>query len=90
MAAGEGTETIIRIDVAGEAARRPLLSELGASVPGPFRLVHGGIDHVQRQPVGTLFVAIPGADAAHLAAVIAFLTSRGARVEVLGHVAGPV
>jgi D-methionine transport system ATP-binding protein len=90
LAAGEGAETIIRIDVAGEAARRPLLSELGASVPGPFRLVHGGIDHVQRQPVGTLFVAIPGADAAHLAAVIAFLTSGGARVEVLGHVAGPV
>ena len=90
MAAGEGAETILRIDVAGEAARRPLLSELGAGVPGPFRLVHGGIDHVQQQPVGTLFVAVPGADAAHLVAVIAFLKNRGARVEVLGHVAGPV
>ncbi|AZO16361.1 methionine ABC transporter ATP-binding protein [Mesorhizobium sp. M2A.F.Ca.ET.043.05.1.1] len=87
---GEGAETILRIDVAGEAARRPLLSELGASVPGAFRLVHGGIDHVQQEPVGTLFVAVPGADAAHLAAVIAFLKNRGARVEVLGHVAGPV
>ncbi|TIV96519.1 MAG: methionine ABC transporter ATP-binding protein, partial [Mesorhizobium sp.] len=39
LAAGEGAETIVRIDVAGEAARRPLLSELGASVPGAFRLV---------------------------------------------------
>jgi len=90
LAAGEGAETILRIDVAGEAARRPLLSELSASVPGPFRLVHGGIDHVQQQPVGTLFVAIPGSDAAHLAAVIAFLKDRGARTEVLGHVAGSV
>ena len=90
LAAGEGAETILRIDVAGEAARRPLLSELSASVPGAFRLVHGGSDHGQRQPVGTLFVAFPGADAAHLAAVIAFLKDRRARVEVLGHVAGPV
>jgi D-methionine transport system ATP-binding protein len=90
LVAGEGVETILRIDVAGEAARRPLLSELSAGVPGPFRLVHGGIDHVQRQPVGTLFLSIPGADAAHLAAVVAFLKDRGARVEVLGHVAGPV
>jgi D-methionine transport system ATP-binding protein len=90
LAAGAGSETILRIDVAGEAARRPLLSELGASVPGPFRLVHGGIDHVQQQPVGTLFVALPGSDAAHLAAAIAFLKDRDARVEVLGHVADPV
>ncbi|MGT2466817.1 methionine ABC transporter ATP-binding protein [Mesorhizobium atlanticum] len=90
LGADEGAETIVRIDVAGEAARRPLLSELSAGMPGPFRLVHGGIDHVQQQPVGTLFVAFPGANAAHLAAVIAFLKDRGARVEVLGHVAGPV
>ncbi|MDX8514099.1 methionine ABC transporter ATP-binding protein [Mesorhizobium captivum] len=90
LAAGEGAETIVRIDVAGEAARGPLLSDLSASVPGPFRLVHGGIDHVQEQPVGTLFLAVSGADAARLARTIAFLKDRGARVEVLGHVAGPV
>ena len=90
LAAGEGAETILRIDVAGEAAHGPLLSDLSAAVPGPFRLVHGGIDHVQRQPVGTLFLSVPGADAAHLASIIAFLKNRDARVEVLGHVAGPV
>lgn len=90
LAKGEGSETILRIDVAGEAARGPLLSELSANVPGPFRLVHGGIDHVQQQPVGTLFVAVPGADAAHLVRVTTFLRDRGARVEVLGHVASPV
>ncbi|RUU14233.1 methionine ABC transporter ATP-binding protein [Mesorhizobium sp. USDA-HM6] len=88
LAAGEGAETILRIDVAGEAARGALLSDLAASVPGPFRLVHGGIDHVQEQPVGTLFLAVP--DAARLARVTSFLKDRGARVEVLGHVANPV
>ncbi|KUM27404.1 methionine ABC transporter ATP-binding protein [Mesorhizobium loti] len=90
LAAGKGAETILKIDVAGEAARGPLLSDLSARVPGSFRLVHGGIDHVQQQPVGTLFLAVPGAEAAHLARVTAFLKDRGARVEVLGHVAGPV
>ncbi|UVK38418.1 methionine ABC transporter ATP-binding protein [Mesorhizobium sp. AR10] len=86
----DGGEAILRIDVAGEAARGPLLSDLTTAVPGPFRLLHGGIDHVQQQPVGTLFLAVPGSDANHLLQVIAFLKSRQARVEVLGHVAGSV
>jgi D-methionine transport system ATP-binding protein len=90
LVAGEGAETILRIDVAGDAARGALLSDLAAAVPGPFRLVHGGLDHIQEQPVGTLFLAVSGAEAAHLAQVATFLKNRGARVEVLGHVAGPV
>ncbi|WP_404925854.1 methionine ABC transporter ATP-binding protein [Mesorhizobium sp. ORM16] len=85
-----GAETILRVDVAGEAAQSPLLSDLATLVPGTFRLVHGGIDHIQQQPVGTLFLSVPGSDASHLARVIAFLKSREARVEVLGHVADPV
>ncbi|MCA0058368.1 MULTISPECIES: methionine ABC transporter ATP-binding protein [unclassified Mesorhizobium] len=85
-----GAETILRVDVAGEAAQSPLLSDLATLVPGTFRLVHGGIDHIQQQPVGTLFLSVPGSDASHLARVIAFLKSRQARVEVLGHVADPV
>jgi D-methionine transport system ATP-binding protein len=87
---GAGAETILRIDLAGEAARGPLLSDLTAMVPGSFRLVHGGIDHIQQQPVGTLFLSVPGSDARHLAEVTTFLKSRQAQVEVLGHVASPV
>jgi D-methionine transport system ATP-binding protein len=87
---GAGTEAILKIDVAGEAARGPLLSDLGAAVPGSFRLVHGGIDHVQQQPVGTLFVAVASNNQDHLAKVIAFLKARQARVELLGHVDGSV
>ncbi|WP_192183126.1 methionine ABC transporter ATP-binding protein [Mesorhizobium amorphae] len=87
---GAGAEAILRIDVSGEAARAPLLSDLADAVPGPFRLVHGGIDHVQQQPVGTLFLAVAGNDENHLSQVIAFLKARQARVEVLGHVAGSV
>ncbi|MER8808421.1 methionine ABC transporter ATP-binding protein [Mesorhizobium australicum] len=87
---GTGTETVLRVDVAGEAAREPLLFDLAAAVPGPFRLVHGGIDHIQRQPVGTLFLSVAGSDASHLAEIVTFLKSRQARVEVLGHVTDPV
>ena len=78
---------MLRVDVSGEAARRPLLSDLAAAIPGSFRLVHGGIDHVQRQPVASLFLGVP-AGGGHVAQVIDFLTGRGARVEVLGYVAG--
>ncbi|ESZ27303.1 methionine ABC transporter ATP-binding protein [Mesorhizobium sp. L2C084A000] len=87
---GAGAETILRVDVAGEAASGPLLSDLATAVPGTFRLVHGGIDHIQQQPVGTLFLSVPGSDANHLADIITFLKARQARVEVLGHVADPV
>jgi len=85
-----GAETILRIDVAGDTASSPLLSDLATAVPGSFRLVHGGIDHIQHQPVGTLFLSVPGSDANHLAKVITFLKTHQARVEVLGHVASPV
>ncbi|RVC16990.1 methionine ABC transporter ATP-binding protein, partial [Mesorhizobium sp. M7A.F.Ca.AU.001.01.1.1] len=47
-------------------------------------------DHIQQQPVGTLFLSVPGSDANHLADIITFLKARQARVEVLGHVANPV
>ena len=60
------------------------------TVPDSFRLVHGGIDHVQRQPVARLYLAVPAQRRKHLARVIAFSEGRGARVEVLGYVAGYV
>ena len=85
-----GNEAVLRLDVAGETARGSLLSDLATAVPGRFRILHGGIDHIQDQPVGTLFLSIPATDPDHVAKAIAFLRARAARVEVLGHVAGPV
>jgi D-methionine transport system ATP-binding protein len=82
-----GEEAVLRVDIAGESARQPLLSDLAATVPGSFRLIHGGIDHVQRQPVASLFLGI-AAGAGHVKQVLDFLKGRGARVEVLGYVSG--
>ncbi|WP_406872355.1 methionine ABC transporter ATP-binding protein [Aminobacter sp. P9b] len=87
--ARSGREAILRIDIAGEAARRPLLQELAAAVPGRYRLVHGGIDYIQGEPVGTLFLGA-ATPAGRLAEVVDFLNARGARVEVLGHVTDDV
>ncbi|PWK63908.1 ATP-binding cassette domain-containing protein [Aminobacter sp. AP02] len=84
-----GREAVLRLDISGEAARRPLLSELATSIPGRFRLIHGGIDHIQDEPVGTLFVGA-ATETGGIAAVIEFLNHRGARVEVLGYVADNV
>lgn len=83
--AGSGREAILRVDISGEAARRPLLAELATSIPGRFRLVHGGIDNIQGQPVGTLFLGAETASGS-VAQTVEFLNARKARVEVLGYV----
>lgn len=80
-----GAEAILSIDLAGPAAQGALFAELSAALPHSFRLVHGGIDHIQNQPVARFFIAVPTRDPALPAQVTDFLTARSARVEVLGY-----
>lgn len=82
-------EMVLRIDMAGPPAQQPLFADLAAAVPHSFRLIHGGIDHVQDQPVASFFIGLNGDDASR-AAVLEFLRTRSARIEVLGHVANDV
>jgi D-methionine transport system ATP-binding protein len=77
-------EAILGVDIAGPAAERPLFTELAKAFPGGFRFIHGGIDHIQEQPVGRFFIGAPVSDTTPL---VAFLERFGAQVEVLGHVA---
>ena len=65
-ATGAGDDPQRRCGRPGRAAARccPILPP---PCRAPFRLVHGGIDHIQHQPVGTLFfIAFPAAMRAHL------------------------
>ncbi|MGO4450838.1 methionine ABC transporter ATP-binding protein [Phyllobacterium sp. TAF24] len=71
-------EAVLGVDLAGAAAQGTLLADL----PGPFRLVHGGVDHVQNQAVARLYLAVP---AIAVAQFVSFLEARSARVEVLGY-----
>jgi len=85
---GRGARTIVRVTIAGEEARRPLIAELALATGASVSLLHGGIDHVQDEPVGRLFLEAPGGDAARFEAILNFLKRRAGEVEVLGHVAG--
>jgi D-methionine transport system ATP-binding protein len=51
------------------------------------QLVHGGIDTIQDEPVGTLFLRLEGSNAGAVHRATQFLQQRGAQMEVLGHVA---
>jgi len=85
LSATGGTEAILSVDLAGPAAHGSLFADLSAALPHSFRLVHGGIDHIQNQPVARFFIAVPTQDAGLPAQVQKFLTARSARVEGLGY-----
>ena len=80
-----GGEAILSVDLAGPAANGPVFADLSAIRPHAFRIIHGGIDHIQRQPVARFFIGVPVSDPSNLAFVTQFLTGRTAQVEVLGY-----
>ena len=80
-----GTEAIISVDVSGPAAQGAVFNDLSTALPNSYRLVHGGIDHIQTQPVARFFIAVPTRDPALAGNVQQFLKARSARVEVLGY-----
>jgi len=81
-------EAVLSVDLAGSQANSPLFAALSAVLPNSFRLIHGGIDHIQEQPVARFFIGVP--DPSRLEPVLQFLRARSARVEVLGYDARPV
>ncbi|WP_438751635.1 methionine ABC transporter ATP-binding protein [Pararhizobium sp. O133] len=76
-------EAVLSVDLAGPEANTPLFADLSAHLPNSFRLIHGGIDHIQEQPVARFFIGVT--DPARLDPVLQFLKGRLARVEVLGY-----
>ncbi|WP_028745139.1 methionine ABC transporter ATP-binding protein [Rhizobium mesoamericanum] len=80
-----GDEAILSIDMAGPAAQGAVFADLSAALPQSFRLVHGGIDHIQNQPVARFFIAVPTRDPVLKDKVLQFLKARSARIEVLGY-----
>ncbi len=76
---------ILRADVAGAPARRPLVSLLAEAIGGPVTLVHGGVEHIRGEPVGRLFLSLP-ASSTQLA--LHTLAAQGATAELVGHVPG--
>ncbi len=85
-----GDQALIRIDVYGQAARQPILRIIEAVTGQPARLVHGGLNDVQGEPYGRLFIATGISDPSRLAALIDRLTPETTAIEVLGYVPATV
>lgn len=86
----QGDQALIRVDVYGAAARQPLLAIIEGITGHPARLLHGGLNDVQGEPYGRLFLALGTNDPDRVAAVIDRLKPETTAIEVLGHVPGNV
>ena len=82
-------EAILRLRISGEAARRPIINDIAAASGLSARLVHGGIDTIQGEPVGTLFLGLPARDPAALQKAVDFLKTICDETEVAGYVSVP-
>jgi D-methionine transport system ATP-binding protein len=77
---------VVAVELAGEAARAPLLARLALEEQVLVRLLHGGVDRVQGEPFATLFLGVPARDRAGLDRVLHHLRTHGSSCEVLGYV----
>ncbi|MDB5665605.1 methionine ABC transporter ATP-binding protein [Cypionkella sp.] len=85
-----GAQALLRLDVYGPQARLPILSRIAEITGQPARLLHGGLNDVQGEPYGRMFIALGTADAAKLAQVLAALSPISVGLEVLGYVPADV
>ncbi|WP_375610814.1 MULTISPECIES: methionine ABC transporter ATP-binding protein [unclassified Bartonella] len=81
-----GREAVIEINIAGEIAQQPFLHLLENESGLKARILHGGIDTVQDETIGRLFLALPGEDKEALEKAVQWLTKKGRYCEVLGYV----
>ena len=81
-----GNDILISIDLVGTYAQSRLFSDLAEAFSRGVRLLEGGIEHIQQQPVARFFLAVPRADAGLLDEIKTKLASADARLEVLGYV----
>ncbi len=79
-----GDAIVLRLDVHGEQARSPLLADLSGAF-GAATLLEGGIDYVQGEPIGTLFVSLKNSGSDLAARLRVFLENRVTALEVLGY-----
>ncbi|MDQ2067065.1 ATP-binding cassette domain-containing protein [Xinfangfangia sp. CPCC 101601] len=88
--APQGEQALIRVDVYGAAARQPLLAIIQSITGLPARLLHGGLNDVQGEPYGRLFLALGTADPKAVQAVVDRLQPETTAIEVLGYVPSDV
>ncbi len=86
----DATEAVIRVELHGEQAERPLIAELAIDGGIVARLIHGGIEEVRGRPLGTLFLGVAARGAGDVEIALEFLRRGATHAEVIGYVRGPV
>lgn len=81
-----GDEAVIELNIAGDVARQPFLHLIEAESGLTPRILHGGIDTIQGEPIGRFFLGLPAGDKKRLDKAVVWLTKNGRYCEVLGYV----
>ncbi|WP_336277079.1 methionine ABC transporter ATP-binding protein [Bartonella sp. CB178] len=81
-----GQEAVVEINIAGAITQQPFLALLEDEIGLRPRILHGGIDTIQGETIGRLFLGLPGKDEVTLKKAIKWLTEKSQYCEVLGYV----
>lgn len=81
-----GEFAVLRVKLSGKAARGAFFHDVEAATGLAPQLIHGGMDTIQGEPVGTLFISLPAKEQSKLEAAITYLKTHTDATEVLGYV----
>ncbi|PWC16411.1 methionine ABC transporter ATP-binding protein [Brenneria corticis] len=81
-------EAIYSVQYAGQERQGEILTRMAQALPGKFRLIQGGVDHIQHYAVVRFFFSLPVDDPASQQQVLAWLQRQQAQVELSGYVSG--
>lgn len=79
-------DAIYSVHYAGQGRQGEILTLMAAELPGQFRLIQGGVDHIQHYAVVRFFFSVPVNNAASEQTVLYWLQQHQATVELTGYV----
>ena len=83
-----GALAVLKVKLSGAAAKGAFFNDVTVTTGLVPQLIHGGMDTIQGEPVGTLFISLPAEDKAKFDAAITYLNTHADATEVLGYVSG--
>jgi len=81
-------EAIYSVQYAEQGRQGEILTQMATALPGKFRLIQGGVDHIQHYAVVRFFFSVPANDSASEQVVLDWLQQHQATVELTGYVSG--
>lgn len=82
----KGNSAIIELHISGDEARQPFFNNLAIDTGMVTRILQGGIDTIQDNPIGVFFIALDAIDQKKLTLALDWLKQRANHCEVLGYV----